>query len=176
MCDHHVTSRGVCGSPGASVCAWWMRCVTTQSMAPPSVVSVPQTVRKYSTHFGVLYPRCVSRRWKPMPMPRLPETHHRKAVTASAVQLKLNSAATAATWKMTIALDVAQLMPVFLCMTSTFSLIKPSVFKVNPLDLDCDIDCLSLDAGDTQSVAANAPAVCNSCVIPRRPVPLAYGS
>ena len=122
MCAHHVPSRGVCGSPGASVCAWWMRCVTTQSMAPPSSVSVPHTVRMYSTHFGVLYPRCVSRRWKPMPMPRLPETHHSATETNRAVQLKVKSAANAPRWKMTIATEVAQLMPVRLCPTAVFSL------------------------------------------------------
>ena len=28
-----------------------MRCVATQKIGPPSSASVPQTVRKYSTHF-----------------------------------------------------------------------------------------------------------------------------
>ena len=36
-----------------------MRCVATQKIGPPSSARVPQKVRKYSTHFGVLYPRCV---------------------------------------------------------------------------------------------------------------------
>ena len=54
MWAQKVPSRGVCGSPSLSECWWWMRCVATQKIGPPSSASVPQVVRKYSIHFGVL--------------------------------------------------------------------------------------------------------------------------
>ena len=37
--------------------------MATQVMAPPSLMSIPQTVPTYSSHFGTLKPRWVSRRW-----------------------------------------------------------------------------------------------------------------
>src|SRR6185369_8593362 len=49
MWAHQVPSRGVCGSPSRSDFWWWMRCVATQKIGPPSSASVPQKVRKYST-------------------------------------------------------------------------------------------------------------------------------
>ena len=54
MWAQKVPSRGVCGSPSLSECWWWMRCVATQKIGPPSSASVPQVVRMYSIHFGVL--------------------------------------------------------------------------------------------------------------------------
>jgi hypothetical protein len=76
-----------------------MRCVATQRRGPPSSANVPHTESTYSIHFEVLYPRWVSRRWYPTPMPRLPATHHSSTAIRKAFQLKTNSAATAPAWK-----------------------------------------------------------------------------
>ena len=63
MCDHHLPSRGVCGSPSRSDFWWWMRCSAVQKIGPPCSVIVAQMAKKYSTIFGVLYERCVWSRW-----------------------------------------------------------------------------------------------------------------
>ena len=57
-------SLGVCtSSPGSSELAWWMRCIATQEIAPPSLASMPATVPRYSSGFHSVKPRCVRRRW-----------------------------------------------------------------------------------------------------------------
>jgi hypothetical protein len=66
-------------------------------------------------------------------MPRLPETHHSTTETATAVQLKVKSAAIAAAWKTTIAIVVDQLMPVRLCITSA---IQPPVPVECPREIE----------------------------------------
>ncbi|MCA1643274.1 MAG: hypothetical protein LC785_15300 [Acidobacteria bacterium] len=45
-----------------------------------------------------------------MPTPRLPATHHSTKATARAGQLNMKSAAIAPTWKMTIVIEVGQLI------------------------------------------------------------------
>ena len=54
MCAHHSPPTGECGSPSTSENWWWMRCVATQKIGPPSSAMVAHTVMKYSTHLGVL--------------------------------------------------------------------------------------------------------------------------
>ena len=46
MCAQNPPCFGVCGSASVSECWWWMRCVATQKIGPPSRVSVPHTAKK----------------------------------------------------------------------------------------------------------------------------------
>ena len=48
-----------------------------------------------------------------MPIPRLPETHHKKQATKNAGHVKKNSAATAPIWNRAMKVAVTQLMPSF---------------------------------------------------------------
>ncbi len=49
-------------SRGWSDFAWWMRCIATQEIAPPSLASMPARVPRYSRGFGTRKPRWVRSR------------------------------------------------------------------------------------------------------------------
>ena len=56
-------SFGVCRSlPSRSERVWCRRCIATQVMAPPSLASIPMTVKRYSRGLETLKPRWVRSR------------------------------------------------------------------------------------------------------------------
>src|SRR6266567_3193623 len=93
-----------------------------------------------------------------MPMPRLPETHHRNMATKNAFQVKKKRAATAPTWKSAMAVAVPQLMPSTLACCLPRSASRFSVFMAG-----CSHGELHRI---NKTIAGEGGRHCNTCVIP----------